>query len=159
MNWIEISFRLLSRLSLLALRVTFKQMWSAMDIVQRFLQSIILQNLHWQTKEIFFPNVFEMFTYSEAYCRPKHKVAFRFSLNQTVLPWLYVENSIITKLAVTLFIKLVRKYLISKRFRNFNILWIRSVSITQCYLQTFPRPYCFSVTLCWNFKNDNFYYL
>ena len=45
-------------------------------------------------KQSFFQNPPEFFfTYSGAERCPKHNAAFRFSLNQTVFPWLYAEIS------------------------------------------------------------------
>ena len=49
--------------------------------------------LHRPTKKDFFQNALEVYTYSGAEWCSKHDVAFRFSLNYTVFPWLYVETS------------------------------------------------------------------
>ena len=52
-----------------------------------------LNNTGQQKKYFFFQNALEIYKYSAAEWCPEHDVAFRFSPNQTVFPWLYVEIS------------------------------------------------------------------
>ena len=125
----------------LNLKSANKHSWYRDDISQ------ICKNNTGVYRKTFFQNVFEIFTCSGFKRRPKHDVAFKFSLNETVFPWLYVEvlkNKTFSRLHFLL--HWLKKLFISKRLLSYNKFSSGIVSSTWCCLQIFPWKHSFPVT-------------